>query len=199
MNVGNIRLEVASLWVQIWGAPFDMVSPQVAKEVGSHLGEVEEVEWRKKHDDFNMFMRVRVALPISKPIRRGGFIAGSNHLPILLHVQSFSQPKLNRGRSFKFEESWLLYTDCEEIIQGAWGKAGEERTGLAAIQEKIKVCGVELLAWGSPITDSDTIAIKEIQKHLDRLNEAELTEEAKAEFLVLSKKMDDLLQKQEIY
>ena len=157
------------------------------------------MEWRKKHDDFNMFMRVRVALPISKPIRRGGFIAGSDHLPILLHVQSFSQPKLNRGRSFKFEESWLLCTDCEEIIQGVWGKAGEERTGLAAIQEKIKVCGVELLAWGSPITDSDTIAIKEIQKHLDRLNEAKLTEEAKAEFLVLSKKMDDLLQKQEIY
>ena len=78
MNVGNIRLEVASLWVQIWGAPFDMVSPQVAKEVGSRLGEVEEVEWRKKQDDLNMFMRVRVALPISKPIRRGGFIAGSD-------------------------------------------------------------------------------------------------------------------------
>ena len=93
----------------------------------------------------------------------------------------------------------MLRTNCEEIIQKAWGKAGEERTGLAAIQEKIKVCGAELLAWGSPITDLDTIAIKEIQKQLDRLNEAELTEEAKAEFLVLSKKMDDLLQKQEIY
>ena len=48
MTVGNIRLEVASLWVQIWGAPFDMVSPQVVKEVGSRLGEVEEVEWKKK-------------------------------------------------------------------------------------------------------------------------------------------------------
>ena len=48
MTVGNIRLEAASLWVQIWGAPFDMVSPQVAKEVGSRLGEVEEVEWKKK-------------------------------------------------------------------------------------------------------------------------------------------------------
>ena len=123
----------------------------------------------------------------------------SDHLPILLHVQSFTQPKQQQGRSFKFEESWLLCTDCEEIVQEAWGKASEERTGLAAIQEKIKVCGAELLAWGSPITDSDTIAIKEIQKQLDRLNKAELTEEAKAEFLELSKKMDDLLQKQEIF
>jgi len=78
MIVGNIRLESASLWVQIWDATFDMVSPQVAKEVGSRLGEVEEVEWKKRKDDISMFMRVRVALPISKPIRRGGFIAGSD-------------------------------------------------------------------------------------------------------------------------
>ena len=48
MTVGNIRLEAASLWVQIWGAPFNMVSPQVVKEVGSQLGKVEEVEWKKK-------------------------------------------------------------------------------------------------------------------------------------------------------
>ena len=45
MIVGNIQMEIASLWVQIWGAPFDMISPQVAKEVGSRLGKVEEVEW----------------------------------------------------------------------------------------------------------------------------------------------------------
>ncbi|KAK7822842.1 uncharacterized protein CFP56_036059 [Quercus suber] len=78
MTVGKIRLEAASLRVQIWGASFDMVSPQVAKEVGSRFGEVEEGEWKKKKNDLNMFMRVRVALPISKPIRRGGYIAGSD-------------------------------------------------------------------------------------------------------------------------
>ena len=51
------------------------------------------------------------------------------------------------------------------------------------------------MAWGSPITDPDTIAIKEIQKQLDILNEAKLTEDSKAEFLSLSKRMDELLQK----
>ena len=68
MTVGNIRLELASLWVQIWDAPFDMVSPYVAREVGSRLGKVEEAEWKKRKDDISMFMRVRVALPIAKPI-----------------------------------------------------------------------------------------------------------------------------------
>ena len=44
-------MESASLWVQIWDALFDMISLQVEKEVGSRLGEVEEVEWKKRKDD----------------------------------------------------------------------------------------------------------------------------------------------------
>ena len=43
MTIGNIRLEHASLWIQIWGAPFDMVSPQVVREVSNRIGRVEEV------------------------------------------------------------------------------------------------------------------------------------------------------------
>lgn len=62
----------------IWGAPFDMVPPQVAKEVGSRLGVVEEVEWKQRKDDFNYFMRVWVSLPISKLLRKGAFIASSD-------------------------------------------------------------------------------------------------------------------------
>ena len=68
---------------------------------------------------------------------------------------------------------------------------------MVAVQEKIKAYGADFMGWGSPITDSDTIAIKEIYKQLDRLNEAELTEASKAEFFSLSKRMDELLQKQE--
>ena len=75
MTMGNIIMEKASLWVQIWGAPFDMLSPWVAKEVGGRLGVVEEVELKKRKDDINFFMHVRVALTISKPLKRGGFLA----------------------------------------------------------------------------------------------------------------------------
>lgn len=44
MNAENVRLNQASLWVQIWGAPFGMISTRVAIEVGNRLGEVVEVE-----------------------------------------------------------------------------------------------------------------------------------------------------------
>lgn len=39
---------------------------------------VEEVERRHRQDEHNFFMRVRVALPLEKPIKRGSFIAGSD-------------------------------------------------------------------------------------------------------------------------
>lgn len=77
MTARNVKFEHVSLWVQIWGAPFDMVTPTVASEVGKRLGVVEEVEKRQRQDGQNLFMRVRVALPISKPIRRGGFLAST--------------------------------------------------------------------------------------------------------------------------
>ena len=48
MTAGNVKFEAVSCWVQIWGAPFDMVSPLVAEVVGGWIGVVEEVEKRRK-------------------------------------------------------------------------------------------------------------------------------------------------------
>ena len=55
------------------------------------------------------------------------------------------------------------------------------------------------MSWGMAWTDPDVEAIKETKKRLDRLNEEEISETSKAGYLELSKKMDELLQKQEIY
>ncbi|XP_030964783.1 uncharacterized protein LOC115986060 [Quercus lobata] len=65
-------------WHNDRGAPFDMSSPKVASEIGRRLGEVVEVEKRRSLESQNLFMRVKVALPLSKPLRRGGFIGGSD-------------------------------------------------------------------------------------------------------------------------
>ena len=78
MTTGNVKFELVSYWVQIWGAPFDMVSPLVAEAVGGRIDVVEEVEKQQKQDISNFFMRVKVALPLSKPLRRGAFLVDSN-------------------------------------------------------------------------------------------------------------------------
>ena len=69
--------------------------------------------------------------------------------------------------------------------------------GLLSIKNKIQAWGLEFSSWG--LAKPEEAASKELQKWLDRLNEAKNTEENKAEFLDVSKQMDNLLQKQEIY
>ena len=55
----NVKFDSVSIWVQIWGAPFDMRSFRVAEEVGNRLGMVLEVEKRRNNDRQNFFMRVK--------------------------------------------------------------------------------------------------------------------------------------------
>ena len=43
ITADNVKFESVSLWVQIWGTLFDLVSPTIAKTVGSRLGLVAEV------------------------------------------------------------------------------------------------------------------------------------------------------------
>ena len=48
MIADNVKFDLLSLWVQIWGAPFDLVSPKIVEAVGSRLGSVVEVEKKQK-------------------------------------------------------------------------------------------------------------------------------------------------------
>ena len=123
----------------------------------------------------------------------------SDHLPLLLQVQPFNHQWQRKEKSFKFEESRLLKADCEATMKEAWGRDTTAPHGLESIKQRIQTCGAKLLSWGLAWTDLDVKAIKKTQKRLDQLNEEEISETSKAEFLDLSKKMDELLQKQEIY
>lgn len=75
MITANVKFEFVALWIQIWGTPFDMFSLKVAVEIGSQMGEVVEEEETRCA---KFFMRVKVALPTSKPIWQGTFLGGSN-------------------------------------------------------------------------------------------------------------------------
>ena len=123
------------LGVQIWGTPFDLVSPKIAETVGSRLGLVVEVEKKQKLEGQSYFMRVKVAIPIAKSIRRGAFLAGSdgmNHwvmfkyerLPLFCHFCGLL------GHDLKHCAPYFAATknDGEVICQyGDWLKAMEGR------------------------------------------------------------------------
>ena len=123
----------------------------------------------------------------------------SNHLPIAIQVQKLRQKHRRVERGFKFEECWLLWDDCETRVQQAWSLAGSGASVLADVHAKIRACGDELKAWGDTRTLPEEEEIKSLQNRLDRINRDVTTDESKVEYLAISKQLDDLLLKQEIY
>ena len=85
------------------------------------------------------------------------------------------------------------------MVQEGWNKIEGMGSAMANVKERIEGCGRELHAWGASKTHPDTEKIKALQKRIEVLNMGECTEENKAEFLLVSKELDDLLLKQEIF
>ena len=132
MTAANVKFDSVPLWVQIWGAPFDMRSSRVAEEVGNRLGKVLEVEKRRTNDSQNFFMRVKVAIPLDKEIRRGAFLAGSDGekhwvhfkyewLPVFCHHCGLLGHDLRYCAKYFGKTKAGLDVDCG---YGDWLKAG---------------------------------------------------------------------------
>ena len=68
MTATLVRFISMPMWVQIWGLPFDLLLEEVGKEISSGLGEVLEVDLKAFSSDQAHFIRVRVELPLDKPL-----------------------------------------------------------------------------------------------------------------------------------
>ena len=128
-----------------------------------------------------------------------GFSHAFDHASLFLHIRTHHDFRGGGPCGFRFEESWLMWDECKEVVTDSWINSGGEATGLGATVEKIKSCGAYLLAWGSSKTAPNTDEIKQLTKKIERMNKEELTEESREEVLTASKKLDDLLLKQEIF
>ncbi|KAK9983959.1 hypothetical protein SO802_033484 [Lithocarpus litseifolius] len=70
----NISFSHSPFWVQIWGLPFENMTEDIGKDIGSKIGRVLEVDKRAMQADLAKFLRIRVDVPIVEPLRRGGFV-----------------------------------------------------------------------------------------------------------------------------
>ena len=55
----------------------------------------------------------------------------SDNVPIILQTKSAAKWLPKGCHGFKFEESWLLWDDCESMIKGALVKASDEAMAMA--------------------------------------------------------------------
>ena len=75
LSSANICFTYSPFWVQVWGLPFENMIEEVGRVIGSKIGHVLEVDRRSWLDEQAKFMRIKVEIPIDKPLRRGGYIA----------------------------------------------------------------------------------------------------------------------------
>ena len=74
MTANNIKFSHSPFWVQIWGLPFDMMTEKLGRDIGSSLGVFIIADTRSWSADQAKFMRIRVNIPIDKPLRRCGTV-----------------------------------------------------------------------------------------------------------------------------
>nr|XP_048321271.1 uncharacterized protein LOC125419422 [Ziziphus jujuba var. spinosa] len=112
----SVSIHKALFWVQIHNFPLPFMTKSIGEAIGSHLGNCILVDSAKRGSCLGKFMRVRVQLDITKPLRRGMKIALQHDDHIWVEIQYEKLP------DFCYRCGLLGYTlkDCvvEESIHG---------------------------------------------------------------------------------
>ena len=72
MTARSVTFTHMPIWVQVWGLPFDLITEEAAHDIGQGLGKVIEVDCKALKTDQARFLRIKVEVPLEKPLRRGG-------------------------------------------------------------------------------------------------------------------------------
>ena len=71
MTVRMVNFTHLPMWVQVWGLPFDLTTEEAGQDIGQGLGRVIEVDCKAIKTDQARFLRIRVKVPLDRPLRRG--------------------------------------------------------------------------------------------------------------------------------
>lgn len=72
MTVRSVTFVKLPFWVQVWGLPFDLINEEAGSDIGRSIGELVEVDCKAFKSDQSRFLRIRVEVPLNKPLKRGG-------------------------------------------------------------------------------------------------------------------------------
>nr|XP_023888271.1 uncharacterized protein LOC112000387 [Quercus suber]POE66435.1 uncharacterized protein CFP56_29282 [Quercus suber] len=71
MLVRNVKFTKQPFWIQVWGLPFDLINEEAGNDIGRSIGELVEVDCKAFTLEQSRFLRIRVEVPLNKPLRRG--------------------------------------------------------------------------------------------------------------------------------
>lgn len=82
-NIGRLNFHFATFWVQIHSLPLDGRNSRTAEAVGNTIGIFKEAERKNSGRSIGKLLRVRVALDITKALRRGTRVRLGDNGPIV--------------------------------------------------------------------------------------------------------------------
>ena len=74
MTANSVTFPTLTIWVQVWDLPINLINEEAGWEIGKGLGHVYEVDNKTFLSDQARFIRIRVGIPLEKPIHRGGWV-----------------------------------------------------------------------------------------------------------------------------
>ena len=57
--------------VQVWGLPFNLMTEEIARDIGSEFGIVLMVDSKPFESDQARFLRIRISIPLNQPLQHG--------------------------------------------------------------------------------------------------------------------------------
>ena len=83
----TVDFKYVPIWVQVWGLPFDLINEDAGKDIGGGIERVLEVDCNAIAVDQARFLRIRVELPLDKPIWRGAPMLSSEGVKVQITFQ----------------------------------------------------------------------------------------------------------------
>lgn len=74
MRADSVVFHDVDFWIQLWGLPFECISPEIGEMIGKRIGTVLEVGRMPETGSWGRYVRVRIRIPVDRPLRRGGNI-----------------------------------------------------------------------------------------------------------------------------
>ncbi|XP_042942876.1 uncharacterized protein LOC122277060 [Carya illinoinensis] len=106
----------------------------------------------------------------------------SDHCPILVSMEQFELDSTRKARPFKYEASWALKEDFNEVLEKAWSKPRRVDGKLCQVIEGLNQCRVELVRWHKQYAGNYRVELRKLWDQvteLQRDNEGHLTEKIK--------------------
>lgn len=73
-TVGEMKLDILSIWIRIFGVPVPMMNERVGRELGGLVGKVQNVHADNRGKIWDNFIRVRIEHVMTEPLKRCSYI-----------------------------------------------------------------------------------------------------------------------------